>query len=87
MATAVRLPHRAGGLISAGIAPPPPQLRTKGNSGIIKGGCAERKLSTLPSVVFQDRFGSMAAKRRPSRLICFMRGVMRIPSNSDRIPA
>ena len=22
----------------------PPQLRTKGNSGIIKGGCAERKL-------------------------------------------
>ena len=23
---------------------PPPQLRTKGNSGIIKGGCAERKV-------------------------------------------
>jgi len=30
--------------MGAGIAPPLPQLGTKGNSGIIKGGCAEHKL-------------------------------------------
>ena len=42
MATAVRLPHRAGGLMSP-VSHRPPQLGTKGNSGIIKGGCAERK--------------------------------------------
>ncbi len=30
--------------MGASIAPPLPQLGTKGNSGIIKGGCAEHKL-------------------------------------------
>src|SRR5271157_3270856 len=58
--TAVRSQHRAGGLMGAGIAPPLPQLGTKGNSGIIKGGCAEHKFQRL------DQLGVVLDQRLPS---------------------
>src|SRR5271157_5377001 len=72
--TAVRSQHRAGGLMGAGIAPPLPQLGTKGNSGIIKGGCAEHKFkgqaarSLLPGPPVPPalRYGS-SAERESSR--------------------
>ena len=36
----------------------PPQLRTKGNSGIIKGGCAERKMDLAPATD-RNRFSAL----------------------------
>ena len=50
----------------------PPQLRTKGNSGIIKGGCAERKLDAFIRHAMVTHFLSTTSRNVGPRKIQFV---------------
>src|SRR5271157_5203683 len=54
--------------MGAGIAPPLPQLGTKGNSGIIKGGCAEHKWDRCPGIGGGGDFETGLMNVRPDRV-------------------